>query len=243
MQTLNIRFKQRLSQKMVDWYNGLTSYREERYVSYFNERERGVLLGLGISNGALTTKVAKRVKAERILGIDLDKGRLSKAQKRGIETLVSDLNQTFPVPDSSVDVVSSDQVIEHLQNTDLFVSEIFRVLKSGGYAVVCTENLSSWHNLLALFLGQQAFSQQISESCYLGNKFSPHYKRGAPEEFPHQKIFTKQGLVDLFERSGFAVEKFFGIGYFPIFNFRLSRIIEKVDPTHSYFIGVRVRKR
>ena len=65
-----------------------------------------------------------------------------------------DLNKKFPIKDNSVDVVVSDQVIEHLTDVvDNFVKEIFRILKPEGYAVISTENLSSWNNLFALLFG------------------------------------------------------------------------------------------
>ncbi len=242
MRKINTGANQFLSKKIKDRYNILASYREKRYITYFDGKGK-VFLGLGIGDGKLTLKVAKKIKAEKILGIDLDKDRLSKAKRKGIETYVSDLNKMFPISDSSVDVIGADQVIEHLQNPDLFISETYRVLKKGGYAVICTENLSSWHNLLALSLGQQAFSQHISKNYFLGNKLSPNYKKRMPDIIPHQKIFTKQGLVDIMRQYGFRVEIFFGIGYFPIFSPRLSKLFEKIDPTHSYFIGVKIRKK
>lgn len=49
-------------------------------------------------------------------------------------------------------------MIEHVSNVDLFVSEVFRVLKKGGHAVISTENGSSWHNVFAAAMGWQIFS-------------------------------------------------------------------------------------
>src|SRR5207237_1346369 len=68
------------------------------------------------------------------------------------------LNADIPIRDESFDAISSNQVIEHLSDTDIFLAESFRVLRPGGHVVVSTENMSSWHNLAALLLGWQAFS-------------------------------------------------------------------------------------
>ena len=51
------------------------------------------------------------------------------------------------------DVVHANQVIEHVFDLDRFVSEIKRVLAPGGRAIICTENIASWHSVAALFLG------------------------------------------------------------------------------------------
>lgn len=87
-------------------------------------------------------KVAECIKATKVYGIDIDEESLDKAQNKKIITYKADLNGKFPLDDESVDVVFSNQVIEHLTNALNFVREIHRVLKSGGYAVIGTENLA-----------------------------------------------------------------------------------------------------
>lgn len=229
------------SLKLKDWYKKLTEHRQQCFVANFLWRGH-TLLGLGVNDGVFTSVVARKVQARRVVGIDLNEVLLKKACSLGIEVLSCDLNKPLPVPDSSIDIVSSDQVIEHLNNPDFFFQEIYRVLKSGGYAVICTENLSSWHNILALLFGQQAFSQHIIPTRCIGNKFSINYMDELEEYAQHHHILTKQGLVDLALQHNFKIENFFGAGYFPVFNFKISKWFEKLDPTHSYFIGVRIRK-
>lgn len=57
----------------------------------------------------------------------------------------------FKLPDNSFDTVVSFQVIEHIQNDELFLSEIYRVLKPGGKAILSTPNIkmtlsrNPWH--------------------------------------------------------------------------------------------------
>jgi 2-polyprenyl-3-methyl-5-hydroxy-6-metoxy-1,4-benzoquinol methylase len=65
------------------------------------------------------------------------------------------LEMTFPpftgIPDQSFDTVVVFQVIEHIQNDQLFVSEIHRVLKPGGKVLLTTPNIwmsltrNPWH--------------------------------------------------------------------------------------------------
>ena len=83
----------------------------------------------------------------------------------GIE---ADLNGVLPLSDESVDVVIASHVIEHINDTDMFVKEMYRVLRGGGYALVATPNLAAWYNVLFLILGQQPPSTCVSDVAPLG---------------------------------------------------------------------------
>lgn len=49
------------------------------------------------------------------------------------------------LPDASVDVVLSTQVLEHVQDPQLYVSEAFRVLKPGGHFILTTHGVFVYH--------------------------------------------------------------------------------------------------
>ena len=200
--------------------------------------ENAYLLDLGCNDGRWTKKMAGEINTKNIYGIDIVEGALKKSKKRGIKVKKSDLNNKFPFDDNFFDVVHANQVIEHLINVDCFIDEIKRVLKPNGYCIISTENLSSIDNLLAMFLGQQAFSQHISEKYHLGNKFSPHH--GEPMKFKflvHRTIFSYFGLQDIFKHYGFRIDKVLASGFFPLPNF-----LSKIDKIHSHFITVKLRK-
>jgi hypothetical protein len=61
------------------------------------------------------------------------------------------------------------QVIEHLSNTDLFIKEIFRVLKAGGYTVIATSNLAAYYNILYLLIGKQPYVAMVSDEVLAGS--------------------------------------------------------------------------
>jgi 2-polyprenyl-3-methyl-5-hydroxy-6-metoxy-1,4-benzoquinol methylase len=229
----------KLTNKVQKWWDELTRERIRVYLGLFEE-PGDVLCGLGCATGVLTFQVAQKINAKMTYGVDLDEKSLVSAHQKGIVTIKGDLNQPFPLNDEITDVISSDQVIEHLYNVDNFVKEIYRVLKPGGYAVIATENLSSWHNIFAILLGKQAFSQQISSKLHIGNPYSIHDKKPM-ESFPHIHIFTIQGLKDIFEIYGFRIQRVRAVGYFP-FPVRLGSILERIDPTHAFFLCIQVRK-
>jgi len=192
---------------------------------------------LGCNDGKWSIKVAKKINTKLNFGLDLYEKQLEKATKLGIKIAKGDLNEKLPFKSSFFTVVHSNQVIEHLINVDNFIAEIYRILKPNGYAIVSTENLSSWHNIIALILGWQAFSQHISQKYHIGNPFSPHYEKRLKSGWTHNIIFTYFGLQKLFKKYGFIIEEIKGSGYYPLPNF-----FARLDPRHAHFITIKARK-
>src|SRR3974390_1249981 len=91
---------------------------------------------LGCDDGQWTTELGQAVQAREIFGVDVVPDRAALASARGVKTTVSDLSCTLPYPDSFFDLVHANQVIEHLGNIDVFLSEIHRVLRPGGVSLI-----------------------------------------------------------------------------------------------------------
>lgn len=72
-------------------------------------------------------------------GLDLTKG--------------DDLEKPLKVKANTVDLVIALEVIEHLFDTDLFLSEIHRIIKPKGILILSTPNLASLPNRLRLLFG------------------------------------------------------------------------------------------
>jgi ubiquinone/menaquinone biosynthesis C-methylase UbiE len=81
------------------------------------------LLDLGCDAGGRTTWLAEQTGAREVHGIEISEDRAAIAAEKGIQVHVGDLNTAFPYPDQSFDLVVSNQVIEHVADTDRFVSE------------------------------------------------------------------------------------------------------------------------
>jgi len=200
----------------------------------------GVFVDLGCDDGALTLRLAAGARATEVHGVEIVEERARIAEARGIQVTSTDLNERLPYSDETFDIVYSNQVIEHLRDTDRFIREIARVLKAGGYAVVSTENLASWHNIASLLAGWQPFSlANVShEHGSIGNPLAAHRGESFPwKSWEHVRVFAYRGLTDLFSAHGFVVEAIIGSGYFP-----LPARVGRWDPRHAAFITVRVRK-
>ena len=178
----------------------------------------------------------------RVYGIEDSPAAAAGARRGGVRVVRADLNRPLPFRDGAFDVVTSNQVIEHLYDTDTFVSECHRMLRPGGLVLVSTENLASWHNIAALALGWQAFSlTPVSRARPgLGNPLAN--LRGtdgdAVNGWEHLRIFSYRGLAELFEAHGFVDVSIMAAGYYP-----LPTRLAHLDRRHGAFITAVGRKR
>jgi ubiquinone/menaquinone biosynthesis C-methylase UbiE len=216
---------------------------EENILSLMDKNENAKIIDLGCDNGLWTIKLAQKIKTKHVYGIDIVSERLEEASKIGVKTYNVDLNNELPFEDGFFDVVHANQVIEHISDLDMFVYEINRVLKKGGYAIISTENSSSWCNIFASVLGWQIFSlTNVSRiKTGIGNPLSLH--RGSSDfrdlkSWTHKTIFAYRGLIEFFEVHKFKVTKIKGAGYFP-----LPNIFSFFDKRHSHFITIKAHKK
>lgn len=197
-------------------------------------------LDLGCDDGILTIDMAKKIETQNISGVEIVDSRIQLAEEKGIRVKKFDLNREFSYETESVDAVHANQVIEHLYDSDKFVGEIHRILKKGGYAVISTENASSWCNIFASIMGWQIFSlTNFSNKKHgIGNPFALHRGDGAGlASWNHVRIYNIKGLKEYFEAFGFIVETIKGAGYFP-----LPAYIGNIDKTHCHFMAFKLRK-
>lgn len=141
---------------------------------------------------------------------------------------------------NSVDVITANQVIEHVPNIDHFVSELKRILKKGGYAVISTENGSSWHNIFASIMGWQIFSlTNVSEKqSGIGNPLALHQNETfVTSSWTHKTIFNYQGLIDLFRLYGLKIIDIKGSGYHPFYP-----SLARFDVKHAHYLAIKIRK-
>lgn len=197
-------------------------------------------LDLGCDDGELTKKIGEKIDTNILYGVEIVTESIEKAQKKGIIVKKFDLNDKFDFEDNFFDVIHANQVIEHIYNSDNFLSETYRVLKRGGYMIISTENASSWCNILASVMGWQIFSlTNISNKRQgIGNPFSLHRgDHSGLESWNHIRIYNIRGLREYLEVFGFKIEKIQGAGYFP-----LPSVLGNIDKIHSHFIAFKVRK-
>lgn len=224
---------------------------QKNIFSLFEKNNEATFLDLGCDDGMLTIRMAEKIGTKNIFGVEIIGERIELAVKNGIAVKNFDLNKVFDFQDNTIDVICANQVIEHIHDSDNFISEIYRILKPNGYAIVSTENASSWCNIFASIMGWQIFSlTNISnKKSGIGNPFALHknHERGLPinlspnnidvSSWNHIRIYNIRGLKEYFEVFGFKIEEMKGSGYFP-----LPAKMGNIDKTHCHFMTFKIRK-
>jgi len=115
--------------------------------------------------------------------------------------IVADLNKEWPVPNAAVDGAYSSYAIEHVSWRKIkhFVSELHRVLRPGGRAVLVTANLKAQAERLA---GKDDFADEdlsmiFGDQNYEGDEWraNSHACGFSPESV--QRIFQEAGFSDV----------------------------------------------
>jgi SAM-dependent methyltransferase len=199
-------------------------------------RPGATLLDLGCGPGEFTERVGRKVEAGRVVGLELIEPLAQAAEARGIEVVRGDLGRRLPFEDASIDVVHSNQVIEHLPRTDLFMKEIRRVLAPGGYAVLSTNNLASLHNVASLVAGYQPPPCHVSdEQIGIGNPLNAHAGDPGASGQMHLRVFTGRALAELAELHGLRVELARTAGFYPLPP-RAAEVATRVAPRWGAFL-------
>lgn len=195
------------------------------------------LLDMGCDDGSWTRELADALGGNvEPHGVEIVEDRCRKAQALGIHVQRVDLSAKTDLESGHFDIVHANQVIEHVPNVDLFMAEIYRLLRHGGKAIVSTENGSSWHNIFAAVFGWQIFSltNMSTLAAGLGNPLAIH--RGThtfSATWTHKTIFNYRGLIEIFKVHGFKDIQIAGAGYYP-----LPAVLGEWDVRHSALITI-----
>jgi 2-polyprenyl-3-methyl-5-hydroxy-6-metoxy-1,4-benzoquinol methylase len=149
------------------------------------------VLDLGCGGGKFT-KVIKEA-GYYTIGMDISEKALELAKKQFPEFRFSNLNPdvTIPAPDAEYSAVWCSEVIEHVLDVNIFLSEINRVLKPGGILILTTPYHGRLKNVLISLL-----------------KFDRHFD----PESSHIRFFDRRSLSRCLVKSGFIPLSFGGIG-------------------------------
>jgi SAM-dependent methyltransferase len=227
------------------WTEAESAYRK-KILEIVARAQPAALLDLGCHDGSWTSQLvaASGGTVQRVAGVEVVESARRDAERRGIEAVAANLNERLPFADESFDLVHANQVIEHVLDLDLFVGEIARLLRPSGRAVVCTENLASWHNVGALVFGYMPFSlTNISKKGAIGNPFNLASTPADELETSwfHTRVLTAIGIEQLFRLHGLDVVERFASGYHPLPP-KLAQRVARRDVRHAAFIGVVAEK-
>lgn len=152
------------------------------------------LLDVGCGEGTLGTLVSSRYK--EVHGVDISPVAVELANQAGLIAHTVNINdEPLPYGDNTFDTVVSLDVIEHVFDPRDFLSEIHRVLKHGGHAVISTPNIRKLQRVWTLITGRFPRTS-FDEVGYDGG---------------HLHYFTSRDLSTLLTERGFQVVTIDGI--------------------------------
>jgi len=186
-------------------------------------------LDIGCGDVFLSKNIINKVNIKEYHGVEISEAGALEAQKLGIKAVKLDISkESLPFKDKYFDFVFAGELIEHLFDPDHLLLEVYRVLKDGGFFLLTTPNLASWHNRIALLLGFQPHYSEVSTKYSVGKLLTS-------DRFDvsgHIRLFTLRALKELLKLYNFRIIKSFGNGtdmfadkylfnYFPDFSTNL----------------------
>lgn len=146
------------------------------------------VLDLGCGDGYLAKMIEKR--GNTVHGIEIAEGAVKKARKKGIIVHDIDLNSDWSKQiKNRFDVVVAGEILEHVFDTDKFLTNIHKILKPGGSLVLTTPNIASFGRRIMLFLGISPLIETTARAHDAG----------------HIRYFTKKTLSLLLLENNFKV--------------------------------------
>lgn len=175
----------------------------------------GAYLDIGCANGVLTRVYADRIGAGTVTGVDF----VDMGMGAGVTFCQANLDtrERLPFADASFDVVTCMETLEHLHDTDHMVSEIRRILRPRGYAILAVPRLDALLNMAMLAVGYQPPAIECSLRMRYGSPDS------SPRVSGHVSHFTRRALFELVGANGFAVERFAQASIYRAWRFASSK--------------------
>lgn len=172
--------------------------RARRIVEELELQDKEKILEVGCGNGYYLNLLNRLAFRLTLIGIDNDERALLDARKLirddKVKLILIDANK-IPFKDNTFDKVIMSEVIEHIENEQNVLSEIYRVLKPGGVMVLTTCNIDY------PFLWDPV-------NWILQHLLKTHIKSGfwAGIWNQHLRLYKINVLNNLIKKSGFKIE-------------------------------------
>src|SRR3989344_4306219 len=158
----------------------------------------GPILDVGCHSGTFTEKILKKINSRKVYGIDVSPSAISLAKKRlpygnfQVADAVS-----LPFKNNFFDLVVCLEVLEHVDDPVKVISEISRVLKKGGSAVILVPTDNNLFRIVWL----------------LWTLYYPVWRHA------HVQSFRKSSLEKAIVKGGLKIDKV------KLFNLRMLKLI------------------
>ena len=165
------------------WHTRKWHHLKEFFIGVSGKR----LLDIGCADGTTTRQIKKILPSVRIVGIDLYKKAIdhAKGKENKIRFIHGDVHN-MPFEDSSFEIMTAVETLEHLDNPNKALAEIYRVLKPNGY----------------LIIGQDTDSLLFRVVWFVWTRW-----KGAVWKKSHISCMKPEELKKALKKQGFKIEK------------------------------------
>ena len=192
-------------------------------------------LDAGVGSGRFTGKLKEELNVENVLAADIVD------YENGFDFVEINFNKSWPIESESLDLITSLNLIEHLDETDTFFEESVRCLQKDGLCLIATNNVSSWQNILALLFGKQPNPCHVSDKHEL-NRLWQKDSEWSQKYAQHRRIFSLGALARVMEKNGFEIlDRRYAV-FYP-FSGIIERIFMFIFAIYSSYIIVLARKK
>lgn len=163
--------------------------RLEMIANAAGERINGLVLENGCGVGMYVTKLTEL--GSSVIGLEYDLERAIEAGSNS-HRIINAAGEFIPLPASTFDLILSHEVIEHVQDDCAAISEMIRVLKSGGRAVIFCPNRGYPYETHGIFWNGK---------YYFGNKLFVNYLPRVLRNklAPHVRVYSRTDMQKLFD--------------------------------------------
>jgi SAM-dependent methyltransferase len=146
-----------------------------------------------------------------------------------------DVEEKIDLPDNFADIIVGAEIIEHIRNTDVLISEMLRIVKSDGDILITTPNLSSYFNRFLLLFGYQPYHSEVSDK-ESGFGQGLIYRILGREKYGnktagHLRLFTFRAFRDFIKYNKLKL-----VRYYPVFFSSFRSDNKRVTVIRLFFV-------
>lgn len=173
------------------------------------------MLDIGCGVGMLARSLAPAFR--KVVGIDGSALKIQKAKEHNLASNILYLCTLFEdyAPDEIFDFIVSTNVLEHVENPELFLKRVRSWLGPNGRVVMTVPNAKGLHKRIGKAMGLIADMFTLTD---------------ADRQKGHKRVYDSTSLVTDFEKAGFSVESVGGILLKPLSHSQMegwdSRIVD-----------------
>ncbi len=208
-------------EKLLDNVGDMSLKRRAKYIiESINPKKGEKILDLGCGTGYYLFLLSNLPVELKLFGIDNDKKALDEAKtslNKKINFILSDSHK-LPFENNSFDKVIASEVLEHVDDDQRVIKEVYRILKPDGVFVISTPSLRYpffWDPV-------NWISQRI---------FSTHFQTGFLSGiwYGHIRLYKTEELANKFTKAGFKIQSSKELTYWCLpFNHYIVNIVARL---------------